>query len=93
VLEFESQCKRRDNEVIWISTNTRIVYDKDGNKLYYEGFALDITKRKESELTIQKKIEELQWYYDIAISRELKMVDLKKEINELLIKMGKNTKY
>ena len=88
VLEFESQCRRKDNEIIWISTNTRIVYDKDGKKLYYEGFALDITKRKEHELTIQKKIEELQWYYDIAISRELKMVELKKEINELLKKNG-----
>lgn len=93
VLEYESQCRRKNNEIIWISTNTRIVYDKDGKKLYYEGFALDITKRKENELTIQKKVEELQWYYDIAISRELKMVELKKEINELLKKMGKEGKY
>jgi len=93
VFEFESQCKRQDGELFWMSTTTRIVRDKLGNKLFYEGFSLDITKRKENELTIQKKIEELQWYYDIAISRELKMVDLKKEINELLIKMGKNAKY
>jgi len=93
VFEFESECKRQDGELFWMSTTTRIVRDKMGNKLFYEGFSLDITKRKENELTIRKKIEELQWYYDIAISRELKMVDLKKEINELLIKMGKNAKY
>lgn len=93
VLEFESQCKRQDGELFWMSTNTRIVRDKKGDKRYYEGFAIDITKRKEHELTIQKKIEELQWYYDIAISRELKMVELKKEINELLKKGGKDVKY
>ena len=93
VFEFESQCKRQDGELFWMSTNTRIVRDKMGNKLHYEGFALDITKRKENELTIQKKVEELQWYYDIAISRELKMVELKKEINELLKKGGKDVKY
>jgi len=93
VFEFESQCKRQDGELFWMSTNTRIVRDKMGNKLHYEGFALDITKRKENELTIQKKVEELQWYYDIAISRELKMVELKKEINELLKKGGKDIKY
>jgi len=93
ILEFESQCKRRDGELFWMSSTTRIVRDKMGNKLYYEGFALDITKRKENELTIQKKVEELQWYYDIAISRELKMVELKKEINDLLKKMGKDGKY
>jgi two-component system, cell cycle sensor histidine kinase and response regulator CckA len=83
VLEFECQFKRLDGKIIWVSLNTKLLRDKNGNKLYYEGFALDITERKENEFIIKKKMGELQWYYDIAISRELKMVELKNEINEL----------
>ena len=67
--------------------------DENGNKLHYEGFILDITERKENELTIKKKMEELQWHYDIAINRELKMVELKKEINSLLEELNRDKKY
>jgi len=93
VFEFESQCRRQDGELFWMSTNTRIVCDKMGNKLYYEGFALDVTKRKENELTIKEKLEKLQWHYDVAINRELKMVELKKEINSLLAELNRDKKY
>lgn len=93
VVEFECHFKRIDGEIIWISLNTKIVRDEFGNKLYYEGFIIDITDRKKNELTIQKKIEQLQWYYDIAINRELKMVELKQEVNELLKKLNKEARY
>jgi len=93
VFEFESQCRRQDGELFWMSTNTRIVRDKMGNKLYYEGFSLDVTKRKENELLIKEKLEKLQWHYDVAINRELKMVELKKEINSLLEELNRDKKY
>ncbi|MBV5281385.1 MAG: PAS domain S-box protein [Paludibacter sp.] len=93
ILGFESQFKRVDGAIIWVSINTKLLRDENGNKLYYEGFILDITERKENELTIKKKMEELQWHYDIAINRELKMVELKKEINSLLEELNRDKKY
>jgi PAS domain S-box-containing protein len=93
ILGFESQFRRVDGEIIWVSINTKLLRDENGNKLYYEGFILDITERKENELTIKKKMEELQWHYDIAINRELKMVELKKEINSLLVELNRDKKY
>lgn len=93
ILGFESQFKRVDGAIIWVSINTKLLRDENGNKLYYEGFILDITERKENELTIKKKMEELQWHYDIAINRELKMVELKKEINSLLQELNRDKKY
>jgi|GEM_PF-2221889 len=55
--------------------------------------ARDITDRKKSDVALKKKIEELQWMNHLMVDREVKMIDLKKEINALLISMGKNEKY
>ena len=93
ILEFETQFRKVNGEIIWVSLNTKLLRDENGNKLHYEGFILDITERKENELTIKKKMEELQWHYDIAINRELKMVELKKEINSLLEELNRDKKY
>jgi len=93
IVGFENQFKRIDGEIIWVSINTKLLRDENGNKLYYEGFILDITERKENELTIKEKMEKLQWHYDVAINRELKMVELKKEINSLLEELNRDKKY
>ncbi|WP_254174606.1 putative bifunctional diguanylate cyclase/phosphodiesterase [Planktothrix pseudagardhii] len=46
---FEYQVYRQDRQVIWISENSRSVYDNQGNILYYEGTVEDITQRKLAE--------------------------------------------
>ena len=50
----------------------------------------DITERKKaegalrkSEKELKKRVKELEEFYDIAVSRELRMVELKKENKEL----------
>lgn len=91
--EFESQFKRTDQTVIWVSINGKLVRDEKGNKLYYEGFVTDITLRKNNEIELEKKLADLQWHYNIAIDRELKMIELKEEINSLLMKSGEKPKY
>jgi len=49
---------------------------------------IDITKRKEMELELQKAMYQLKELNSYFLSREIRMVDLKKEINELLVKSG-----
>ena len=49
VRHFESQIRRKDGNVIWISENARSVYDNAGKFLYYEGTVEDISDRKEAE--------------------------------------------
>lgn len=48
--DFEFQVYRRDGSIIWISEYARAVYDASGEVLYYQGFAKDITLRKEVEM-------------------------------------------
>ncbi len=45
----ETQFFRKDGTRFWVSNNARIVRDADGNVLYYEGMAEDISERKRVE--------------------------------------------
>ncbi|MGJ3245864.1 MAG: PAS domain S-box protein [Elainellaceae cyanobacterium] len=46
---FETEVYRKDGSTLWASINSRIVYDAQGNVICYEGFAQDITQRKQTE--------------------------------------------
>jgi diguanylate cyclase (GGDEF)-like protein/PAS domain S-box-containing protein len=49
VTDFESQARRKDGTVIWISENARAVRKPDGRLDYFEGTVVDITERKRME--------------------------------------------
>lgn len=55
--------------------------------------ARDITERKKTDKALKKKFEELEWFNHMMIDRELRMIELKREINELLLKSGEPEKY
>lgn len=56
VHNFESQIRKKDGTVIWISENARVVRNARGEPEYYEGTVVDITARKraEAELATQR---------------------------------------
>ena len=56
---FESQVRRRDGSVIWISENTGTFRDARGQLLGYEGMVQDITERKQAEVERQHLEEQL----------------------------------
>ncbi|MBN1641113.1 MAG: PAS domain S-box protein [Anaerolineae bacterium] len=57
VRDFEIRLRRYDGEVIWVSDTARALRDEQGQALYFEGSAEDITERKrfEEELRRQKE--------------------------------------
>jgi PAS domain S-box-containing protein len=54
VHRFESQVRRKDGHVIWISEHARAVKDAEGKVLYYEGTVEDISERKHHEAELEK---------------------------------------
>jgi polar amino acid transport system substrate-binding protein len=81
----------RDHQVRdMLITYLPIAYDGEEGIL---GWLLDITDRKRVEKEIKEKYEELNRFRKIAIGRELKMIELKKEINDLCKAIGKSEKY
>ncbi len=60
VVAFEAEYnKYGQKEKGWISCSTNLVRDEDNIPLYYEGSVLDITAKKEKDLT-EKKMEEVK---------------------------------
>ncbi|MCX6266941.1 MAG: hypothetical protein NTW16_06220, partial [Bacteroidetes bacterium] len=57
------------------------------------GVTRDITDRKITEEALKQKAKELERFNSLMIGRELKMIELKKEINELLENDDKPKKY
>jgi PAS domain S-box-containing protein len=84
----------------WFSSKKGKTYDlidtplksPDGSISKLEIFR-DITERKKAEENIKKRNEELEIFNRMAVGRELKMIELKKEINNLLEKAGEKPAY
>ena len=45
------------------------------------------------EADLRQNVEELELFNKLAIGREIKMIQLKEEINELLGQLGQSEKY
>jgi len=57
------------------------------------GMIMDVTQRKREEEERNKRLEELEIFHKATVGRELKMVELEKEINSLLKELGREPKY
>lgn len=78
--------------VQWILSRSTPEKLPDGSVTWY-GFNADITDRKQNEHAIMAKMDELERFHKITIGRETTMVELKKEVNRLLNKLGEDNKY
>jgi PAS domain S-box-containing protein len=91
--DFELALKLDTGEIKHVSVNARLVCDLYGEPSHVDGALRDITERKQNELARKKQDEDMIRFGQIAINRENRMVQLKKEINQLLIKQGEQPKY
>jgi PAS domain S-box-containing protein len=69
------------------------VQDKEDAIMRVAIFAQDITERKRAEEELKRNMAELERFSKVAYGREKKMIQLKQEINELMIQLGKVEKY
>jgi polar amino acid transport system substrate-binding protein len=69
------------------------VQDKTGAIIGVAIFAQDITERKLMEEEVRRNVDELERFSKVAFGREKKMIQLKQEVNELMIQSGKVEKY
>ncbi|CAD5934537.1 Limonene hydroxylase [Planktothrix agardhii] len=60
IVGFESQIRRLDGQLTWISENAFAVRDEAGNLLHYEGTVEDINERKQAEAALQRAMEQLE---------------------------------
>ncbi|MFH1684365.1 MAG: PAS domain-containing protein [Candidatus Margulisiibacteriota bacterium] len=77
----------------WVLTSKIPFVDEHGQIIGILGISMDITERKQAEKKLQEKMQELEEFHDLAVGRELKMIELENEVNALLIELGRKPKY
>jgi PAS domain S-box-containing protein len=90
---------KKDSNPFWVQLRGAIgqYFSSDEEKMHSEPVCFvvisDITARKEAIETLKNKIGELTAFQRFSVGRELKMIELKKEIDELLRQAGEPTRY
>jgi PAS domain S-box-containing protein len=92
-LHIDTDERKVDGSQMWILGDYICLYDSEGRITGHIGVQIDITDLKQVENALKAKAEELERFNKLMLGRELKMIELKKEINELLKEAGKQEKY
>jgi PAS domain S-box-containing protein len=85
---FEEPQTTPEGNVIWLKTSKIPLIDMQKNVIGVLGTYEDITERRKADEKLKQKNEELERVNKLMIGRELKMVELKKEIEELKNKLS-----
>lgn len=78
--------KKKDGETAWVWCRGIAIRDKNGKPLRMLGAHNDITELK-------KSTQEIEALNKFMTDRELKMVELKQEVDTLLKEIGRKPKY
>lgn len=87
----EAQGKRKNGDIFPQEVIVRSIEIE--NQKYFLVVIRDISERKILDHKLNERVEELEQFHDTVIGRELKMMELEKEIDALLAEMGREPKY
>jgi PAS domain S-box-containing protein len=90
---YEIALIRADGQQVPCLMNASPLLDADGNVVGSFGMTTNITERKQMEEALRRNVDELERFSKVAYGREKKMIQLKQEINELMIQLSQDAKY
>lgn len=92
--ENEFRLRTKDGQYRWIRAHAKVV-ERNGNgkALRLIGNHQDFTERRQAEEALINKMSEVERLNMLFIGREHRMIQLKREVNDLLAKLGQPKKY
>ncbi len=85
--------RKKNGDEFWESTSISAIKNDGGDITHFVAVKQDVTERKHMEEAMQQNVEELERFNKLAMGREIKMIQLKEEINELLGQLNQEEKY
>jgi PAS domain S-box-containing protein len=99
-MSIECRIRRADGEVRWILGKGAFKRNIGTKTERIVGIVSDITERKRAEEGLREQAAELRVrnetlarFNGIAVGRELRMIELKREVNELCVKLGEPPRH
>ena len=77
----------------WLETHAAPLRDERGEVTALLGITRDITERKRAEQKIHEQLDELLRWQEMTLGREGRVLELKREVNELRQRLGEPALY
>lgn len=90
---IEKRYIRKDGSLVWVNLTVALVCTADGQPDYFISVVEDISTRKAAEVELRQRNAELERFNRAATERELRMVELKGEINAQAHELGRPAPY
>ena len=84
---------RKDGTRFPVLLSVTVMFDDQGQITGYLGIASDLTLRKRDEEKLRAMLAELERFNRVMMNREERVVELKREINQLLAATGRPAAY
>lgn len=91
LLCFETTHRRADGSLYPVEVRLQ-VFEHEDDRVFL-AMIVDITERKQAEETQANQLRELQRWHDATLGREGRILELKRQVNELLVKAGQPVRY
>ncbi len=92
-VESERWHVRKDHTYFYGSGSVRPLRDSSGQLRGYVKIIRDLTESKRTQEALREHIEELTRFNVAAVGRETRMIELKKEVNQLCDRLGEAARY
>ncbi|MBF0509082.1 MAG: PAS domain S-box protein, partial [Deltaproteobacteria bacterium] len=94
------ETRRNVNEIWWRKDGNSFYVDYSSTPIYKENILVgavvtfgDVTERKKVERELEQYVKDLERFNRLVVGREIRMLYLKQEINELRRQAGQSAKY
>lgn len=90
---MEKRCFRKDGSTAWVSLTVSPMWQADETPGTHIAIVQDIAERKLAEEAIKQQLDELRRWHQATLGQEGRIMELKREVNELLERAGEPRRY